>query len=58
MKERLEKHGVILDEKIIELLEMGIYFDGSHHKQWCLVQIAKRLGVELEEGEYEEGVAP
>lgn len=60
VKKEIEKGGfdIKVDEEIKDLLEQGFYFDGAHHKQWCLVQIAKKLGVELEEGSYEEGIAP
>lgn len=50
-----EKYG-----KLRELIEDGLQFDGSHHKQWFLQEIAKVLGidVDLEELGGEEGIAP
>ncbi len=48
---------------INELLELGLYTDGGHHKQWCLQQLALELGAPLilwkeKYGEPEEGIAP
>ncbi len=40
-----------------DLVYMGIYTDGEHHKQWALVQIAKLMGIEVPE-EVDEGIAP
>lgn len=34
--------------KARELAELYVYIDGSHHKQYALVQIAKLLGSSLE----------
>jgi len=42
--------------KIRELCEMGISTDGEHHKQWCLVEIGKLVGVDIEIED--EGIAP
>ncbi|WP_276308608.1 hypothetical protein [Thermoflavimicrobium daqui] len=33
-----------------QIVEEAIYIDGEHHKQYFLIQIAKVLGIELEEG--------
>lgn len=44
--------------KVQSLIEDGLGTGGAHHKQWYLEQIAKELGIELNEEEYEPGVAP
>ena len=46
--------------KLRELIEDGLQFDAPHHKQWCLQEIAKVLGidVDLDELGVEEGIAP
>ncbi len=46
-------------DPILELLEEALYTDGGHHKQWCLIQIAKALGyTDLEWDEIDEGIPP
>ena len=47
MKQEIE--GLVIDALMI---------DGGHHKQWYLIQIAKKLGIDLSEYGIEEGVAP
>jgi hypothetical protein len=42
---------------VYKFLRLGIYTDGDHHKQWCLVQVARILGVKMDE-QHEEGIAP
>ena len=44
------------EAELVELLQMGIETDGGHHKQWCLVQVAKILGVPFVTDD--EGIAP
>lgn len=47
------------EAEIEQLLEWGICIDGSHHKQWCLVELAKILWPHLlEDEEYDAGIAP
>jgi len=47
------------DEYTMEdLINEGLSIDGSHHKQWYLEQIAKKLGIKIDESEYEKGIAP
>lgn len=45
-----------LDKEFGEFVGMGVGYDGEHHKQWCLYQIAKKMGFNLED--CEEGIAP
>ncbi len=37
-------------------VEWGVGYDGEHHKQWCLYQMANKLGFDLED--CDEGIAP
>lgn len=60
MSDRTER-----DEQILELVLDAVYEDGSHHKQWCLVAIAKLLMTPEEyqarvndDGWWDEGIAP
>lgn len=49
------------DEELIALENLfvsGLTTDGSHHKQWYLERIARELGIEISDFEYEKGVAP
>jgi len=41
--------------EIRDLVESGLAFDGGHHKQYYLVQLANELGFEFD-FEYEEGI--
>lgn len=43
-----------------ELVLAGLSFDGSHHKQWFLEEIAKLLGYDEEylDKNFERGIAP
>lgn len=54
-------------EKAIQYLVMGLGIDGGHHKQWCIEQAVKSLGVDLEDLRselddldtgWEDGIAP
>ena len=45
-------------QDIIDLASTGLHTDGAHHKQWILEQILTRLGVDLSDITYEEGIAP
>ena len=44
--------------EIRELVIDALITEGGHHKQWYLIQIAKKLGIDLNEYDIEEGVAP
>jgi hypothetical protein len=41
-----------------ELVRDGITEDAAHHKQWYLEQIAKNLGIDISDLEYERGIPP
>jgi hypothetical protein len=52
-------------EKAVLILVSGLLIDGSHHKQWCIVQAIEALGLPLERArkmlpdyEFDEGIAP
>ena len=58
-------------ETVADLIFTGLYTDGAHHKQWCLEQIALKLGIDIEAEfnkvneddedecfEWERGIAP
>lgn len=45
-------------DAIAFLVIRGLKADGAHHKQWYLEEIAKILGLDLSEVNYEKGIAP
>jgi len=49
---------VEVKNEIKELVINALMIDGGHHKQWYLIKIAKKLGIDLSEYGIEEGVAP
>ena len=44
--------------RLYNLIAIGLSTDGAHHKQWCLLEIAKELGISIDPGEYDEGITP
>lgn len=42
-------------KSVAELVQEGVAFDGGHHKQWYLVQIARLLGIDIGE-DYDKGI--
>jgi hypothetical protein len=54
-----EKRGAPTDHDgtLLDVLTAGLVYDGEHHKQWALEEVARSLGIEVE-GDYEHGIAP
>jgi len=44
--------------EIKELVKDALMIEGGHHKQWYLIQIAKKLDIDLSENEIEGGIKP
>jgi len=47
----------LIDNEAFELWELGVNTDGDHHKQWCLVELGKKLGWAIPAG-LDAGIAP
>ena len=45
-------------KKLRELIECGLQNGAAHHKQWYLWEIAKTLGIDVEDLGHKEGIAP
>jgi len=46
------------EQTIKDLIMDALSIDGEHHKQWYLEEIARRLGLDIPNFAYEEGIAP
>jgi len=44
--------------QLYNLIDEALATDGSHHKQWYLLEIAKELGISIDPDEYDEGIPP
>lgn len=58
MSSRADWNEHIQNSTVEELIIEALQTEGEHHKQYFLVQIAKKLGISLSHVEHDKGMPP